>query len=80
MKRKQLFNYTLSNVYLNKCKSFFKFILMLARDINLNPGSITTIHNSNMWNDLPFCNCNVSVDRTEHQFNIDSNNSNSGDN
>ena len=39
----QLSNYALSNVRLNRFKSYFKFILMFARYINLNPGAINTI-------------------------------------
>ena len=52
---------------------------MLDRDINLNPGRIITIHNNKMWDDLPFRKCNLSIDRNEHKFNIESNKSNSGD-
>ena len=52
---------------------------MLAGDINLNPGPITTIHNSNIWDDLTFCSCNLSFGWAEYQFNINSNNSISDD-
>ena len=36
-------NYILSSINLNRYKSYFKFILVLAGDINLNPGKITMI-------------------------------------
>ena len=79
MIRNKLPNYSLSNVHLNRCKSYFKFNLMLAGDRNLNPGPIKTVHNINMCDDPPFCNCKLSIDWTEPQFNIDNKSSNSGD-
>ena len=33
-----------------------------------------------MWDDLPYRNCNIFIDQTHFQFNIDDNNLNSGDN
>ena len=62
MKQRQLSNYTLLSIYLNRSKSYFKVILMLAGDINLNLGPITMVDNYNMWNDLPFRKCNLSID------------------
>ena len=52
---------------------------MLAGDINLDPGPAKMMYNNNMQYSLPFCNTNLSIDLTEYQFNIDSDNSNSGD-
>ena len=52
---------------------------MVATDLNLNPGSVSTIHNSNIDGGLLFYNCNLSIDRTKHQFNIDTNSSNNVD-
>lgn len=52
---------------------------MIAGDMNLNPGPIKMERKNNMWDDLSFSNCNLSVDLAEYQFKIDINNSNSGD-
>ena len=40
--RKRLFRDALSKVHLNKYGSYFKFILLLPGDINLNPGPTAT--------------------------------------
>lgn len=76
MIQKWLFNYPLLNAHLNRYNSYFNFILMVAPDLNLNPGPVSTIHNSNIDGGLLFYNCNLSIDWTERQFNIDTNNSN----
>ena len=73
MIRRQLSNYALSSIRLNNYKSYFKFILMLAGDIN-SPGPITTVDKNKMWDDLPSRNCNISVDWND----FDSDISNSG--
>ena len=65
-----LLNYALSNVCLNMVRSYFKFILMLDQDINLNPGAITTIKVAFRM---------TSLFTTVYQFNIGSNKSDSGD-
>ena len=44
----QLFIYTLSSIHLHRYKSYLKLIVMLGRDINLNPRPITTIDNNIM--------------------------------
>ena len=59
-----------SNKHLNNYKSCFKFILILAREINLNPGLFKVIVD-NMWDDLPFCNCDSSIDLTDCQTSLD---------
>ena len=41
---------------------------MLAGDVDLNPGQITTIDNNNMWDHFPFGNCDLSIDRTEFKL------------
>lgn len=45
MIRRQLSNYAVSSIRLNKHKSYFKVIVMLTGDISLNPGPITAIDN-----------------------------------
>ena len=62
MMRGQIPNYTLLSIHLNRNKSYFKFTLMLAGDINMNPRPITTIDNEHMWDDVPFRNYNLSID------------------
>ena len=59
-----------SNKHLNNYKSRFKFILILAREINLNP-RLFKMMVDNMWNDLPFCNCDSSIDLTDCQSSLD---------
>ena len=46
-------------------KSYFKFILILAGDINLNSGSILKVHTYNMRDDLPFCKGKIFIDQIE---------------
>ena len=55
-------------------------IFMLVGDISLNSGPITTIDNNNMWDEIPFCNYNLSIDWTENQISSDSDDSHSDDN
>lgn len=43
----------------------------------LNPGLIKTLDNK-IWDDLPFCNCNLSIEWIENQTSFDSDISNSG--
>ena len=45
---RQLSSYALSSIHLNRYNSCFKFILMSAGNINLNPGPITMIYNYNI--------------------------------
>ena len=54
---KQLSNFTLSIILLNRYQSCFKFILMLAGNIEINRRPITMIDDKSMWDDLPFNNC-----------------------
>ena len=50
--------FTLPNIHLHKYDSFFRFILLLSGDINVNPDS-TTVNNNNVpLNALPFYSCN----------------------
>ena len=46
---------------------------------NLNPEPMTAIDNNNMWNTLPFRNCNLSSDWTEYQNSFDSDDSSNDD-
>ena len=75
--RRQLSYYSLSSINLNGHNSYFKFILVLVGDINLSSRSIIMIDNNSMWDDLPFCNYNLSTEWTENQISFDSGNSNS---
>ena len=59
-----------SSKHLNNYKSCFKFILILARGINLNPRLFKVIVD-NMWDDLSFCNCDSSIDLTDCQTSLD---------
>ena len=65
--RKWLSQNTLSKVHLNKCGSYFKFILFLSGDINLNPGSTTPERNDMLWELLPFNSCSFSAERIDYQ-------------
>ena len=56
------------------------FILVLVGDISLNSGLITTMDNNSMWDELPFCNFNLSIDWTENEISSYSDNSNADDN
>ena len=73
-------NYALSSIHLNRYKTGFKFILMLAEYINLNPDrkSIKAIDNNNMWVDLPLRNGNLSIHWTEYKTSFDSDIGNCG--
>ena len=71
MIRKQISNYALSSFHLNGHNSYFEFFLMLAGYINLNP-----INNNNLWDNLPFHNGNLFIERTKYQSKFTSDNSN----
>ena len=51
--KKILSYYALSNIHLRKHTSYFRFILLLSGDINLNPGHYTNIS--------PFSNSSFSI-------------------
>ena len=59
--RKRLSQDALSKVHLNKYGSYFKFILLLSGDINLNPGPTAPKRNDILWELLPFHNCSFSL-------------------
>ena len=59
-----------SSKQLNNYKSCFKFILILARGINLNPRLFKVIVD-NMWDDLPLSNCDSSIDLNDCQTSLD---------
>ena len=50
---------------------------MLAGDRNFSPGPTINIDKNNMLDELPFRNCNLSIDWTDNQTNLDSDVSNS---
>ena len=58
--RKQLSQDALFKVHLYKYESYFKFILLLSGDINLNPGPNTAKRNDVLWELLSFHNCKFS--------------------
>ena len=66
--RKQLSQDALSKVHLNKYGSYFKFILLLSGDINLNPGPTAPKRNDILWELLPFHNCSFSTERMDYQL------------
>ena len=66
--RKRPFQDALSKVHLNKYGPYFKFILLLSGDINLNPGPTTPKRNDMLWEFLPFHNCSFSTERMDYQL------------
>ena len=57
----------LSKVHVNKYGSYFKFILLLLGDINLNPGPTTPKRNDILCELLPLHNCSFSAERMDYQ-------------
>ena len=55
--RCQLSYFPLANIRLHRYDSFFRFILLLSGDININPGPTTVTSNSIPLNTLPFRTC-----------------------
>ena len=68
MLRKRLSQGTLSNVHLNNYVSYFKFILLLPGDINVDPGPIIRKTNDILWELLPFHNCSFSTECMGYQL------------
>ena len=66
--RKRLSQDALSKVHLNKYGSYFKFILLLSGDINLNPGPTAPKRNDILWELLPFHNCSFSTEPIDYQL------------
>ena len=54
-------------IHLNKYGSYFKFILLLSGDINLNPRPTVPKRNGILWELLPFYNCSSSTERMDYQ-------------
>ena len=54
--------YALSKIHLDRYGSFLKILLILSRDINLNPGLVRGIQNENLLQVFPFHDCNLSGD------------------
>ena len=63
-KRLRISQDALSIVHLNKYGSYFKFILLLSGDINLNL-LLTTLKNYILWELLPFHSCGFSTERMD---------------
>ena len=55
--RCQLSNFALANIRVHRYDSFFRFILLLSGNINVNLGPTTVTNNSIPLNTLPFHNC-----------------------
>ena len=55
--RCQLSYFPLANIRLHRYDSFFRFILLLSGDININPGLTTITNNSIPLSTLPFRTC-----------------------
>ena len=66
--RKRLSQDALSKVHLNKYGSYFKFILLLSCDINLNPGPTTPKRNDILWEFLLSHNCSFSTEQLDYQL------------
>ena len=66
--QKRLSQDALSKVHLNQYGSYFKFILLLPGDINLNPGPTTPKRNNILWGLLLFRNCSFSTERMDYQL------------
>ena len=66
--QKRLSEDALSKVHLNNYGSYFKSILLLSADINLNPGPTTPKRNEMLWELLPFHNCSFSTERVDYQL------------
>ena len=57
----------LSKVHLNKYGSYFKFMLLMSGDINLNPGPTTPKRIDILWELLLFHNSSFSTERMGYQ-------------
>ena len=66
--RKRLSQKALSKVHLNEYGSYFKFILLLSGDRNLNPGPTATKRNYILWELLPFHNLSFSTEWMDYQL------------
>ena len=68
--RKRLSQDTLSKVHLYKYGSYFKFILLLSGNINLNPGPAAPRRNDILWQLLHFQNCSFSTERIDYELDL----------
>ena len=66
--RKRLSQDALFKVHLNKYGSYFKFILLLSSDINLNPAATAPKRNDILWEVLSFHNCSFSTEWMDYQL------------
>ena len=66
--RKWLSHDALSKVHLKKYGSYFKVILLLLSDKNLNPEPTTPKRNDILWELLPFHNCSFSTEQMDYQL------------
>ena len=65
--RKQLSQDALSKVHLNMYELYFRSILLLSGNINLNPGLTTPKRTHILWELLPFHNCSLSTEQMGYQ-------------
>ena len=65
-----VFHDALSKIHLNKYGSYFKFILLLSVDINLNPGPTTPKRNDMLWELPSFHNCSFSTEQMDYQLHL----------
>ena len=61
--------YALSEIHLDRYRSFCKILLILSWDINLNPGPVHGIQNENLLHALPFHDCIFSGDSFYYNLN-----------
>ena len=66
--RKRISQDALYKVHLNKYESYFKFILLLSGDINLNFGPTALKRNYILRELIPFHNCSFSTEQMDYQF------------
>ena len=78
MIRKQLSNNALWSIRLNSFKSYCKFILKVAGDINLNSTPVTSKAKNNVRDDFPVCYYYLCIDWTENCTSFDFDILNSG--
>ena len=66
--RKQVSQNALSKVHLSNYGSYFKFLLILSDDINLNSGAPTQKRNDMLWEALPFHNWSFPTESIDYQL------------
>ena len=66
--QKQVSRDALSKIHLNNYGSYFKFILLLSGDINLNPGPTAPKRSDILWELFPFHSSRFSTEQMNYQL------------